>query len=253
MTTLEKAEQFARLHVKGAPVLLYNAWDAGSAKAIAGAGAKAVATSSWAVAAAQGHTDGEDTPVELVHAIVGRIVTAVDLPVSVDFEGGYSEDEAGLAENITRLLKLGVVGINFEDRVVRGEGLYTVDRQASRIRAIRTAADQAGVPLFINARTDLFLGRGAPDPADSIVEATERAAAYAAAGASSFFIPGLIDAKLIARICEAVSLPVNVMMMTGAPTVHDLAALGAARISWGTAPYVQTMAALGAAAAQVLR
>ena len=253
MNVVDKANHFAKLHVRGAPVLLYNAWDAGSARAIAGAGAKAVATSSWAVAAAQGHSDGEDMPIALVHEVVQRIVTAVDVPVSVDFEGGYSEDEAGLSENVTRLVELGVIGINFEDRVVSGEGLYAIDRQARRIAAIRTAADKAGVPLFINARTDLFLGRGTPDPKDSVAAAIDRGAAFAAAGASGFFIPGLTDEVLIGRICGAVDLPVNVMMMTGAPSVQELAALGVARISWGNIPYVETMAALEAAAKRVFR
>ena len=171
MNQVDKAKHFAQLHVKGSPVLLYNAWDAGSAKAVVGAGAKAIATSSWAVAAAQGYSDGEDAPVELVEEIAGRIVGAVDAPVSVDFEGGYSEDETGLSENVAHLLKLGVIGVNFEDRVIRGEGLYAIERQAHRIAAIRTAAEQAGLPLFINARTDLFLGRGTPDPADSVAAA----------------------------------------------------------------------------------
>jgi 2-methylisocitrate lyase-like PEP mutase family enzyme len=244
MNQLDKAKRFAQLHVKGSPLLLYNAWDAGSAKAVMSAGAKAVATSSWAVAAAQGYSDGEDAPVELVEEIVGRITAVIDGPVSVDFEGGYSEDEAGLSENVTRLVKLGVIGVNFEDRVVRGEGLYAIDRQAQRIAAIRTAAQQAGVPLFINARTDLFLGRGTPDPADSVAPALERALAYAAAGASGFFIPGLKDEALIGRISDGVDVPVNVMIMSGAPSVQRLSELGVARISWGNIPYVEAMAGL---------
>src|SRR6266404_9984876 len=120
MNQVEKAARFAELHVKGAPLLLYNAWDAGTAKSILDAGAKAIATSSWAVAEAQGYRDGETIPVGLVEQIAGRIVDTIDLPVTVDFEGGYSEDEGEIAENVSRLLDLGVVGINFEDRVVKG-------------------------------------------------------------------------------------------------------------------------------------
>lgn len=253
MTQIEKAMQFAALHVKGSPVVLYNAWDAGSAKAIVAGGAKAVATSSWAVAAAQGYGDGEETPLAYVYGIARRITGTVDAPVSVDFEGGYSEDEAGLSENIARLLETGIVGINFEDRVVSGDGLYPSERQARRIAAVRAAADRAGVPLFINARTDLFLGRGTPDPADSVDAAIERAAAYAAAGASGFFIPGLTNAALIARVCERVELPVNVMMMPGAPSVAQLGSLGVARVSYGATPYAEAMAELERAAAQVYR
>ena len=109
------------------------------------------------------------------------------------------------------------------------------------------------MPLFINARTDLFLGRGTPNPADSVDAALERAAAYAAAGASSFFIPGLTDEALIGRICDRVELPVNVMMMNGAPFVQRLGALGVARVSWGNIPYVETMAGLEHAAKQIPR
>ena len=117
--------------VKGAPVILYNAWDAGSAKAIIEAGAKAIATSSWSVAAALGYKDGEDLPLSLAEHVVRGIATTVNVPVTVDFEGGYSDDDQKLASNITKLLEIGVIGINFEDRVVKGTGLYGIDRQAS--------------------------------------------------------------------------------------------------------------------------
>jgi 2-methylisocitrate lyase-like PEP mutase family enzyme len=132
----EKAKRFAELHVKGNPLLLYNAWDAGSAKAILGAGAKAIATSSWSVAETQGYRDGEAIPIGLVEQIVARIAATIDAPVTVDFEGGYSEDDSELADNVSRLLDMGVIGINFEDRVVKGAGLYDKDRQARRISAI---------------------------------------------------------------------------------------------------------------------
>ena len=187
----EKAKRFAALHVKGAPLRLYNAWDAGSAKAVLQAGAKAIATSSFSVAEAQGYRDGEAMPIEFAEQIVARIAATTDVPVTVDFEGGYSEDDRVLANNVMRLLDLGVIGINFEDRVVKGAGLYDINPQAAAsIAVIRDAAEQKGVGLFINARTDLFLGRGG-DPAQSVAEALDRAKAYAASGASGFFIPGL--------------------------------------------------------------
>src|SRR5580704_2072459 len=188
MNQVEKVKRFAELHVAGTPLVLYNAWDAGSAKAILDAGAKAIATSSWSVAAAQGYGDGEAVPIELAEQIVGRIAATVEIPVTVDFEGGYSEDDGELAANISRLLDLGVIGINFEDRIVKGSGLYSVDRQARRIAAIREAARQKGVDLFINARTDVFFEHGVD--AAAVAEALDRGRAYAAAGASGFFIPG---------------------------------------------------------------
>ncbi len=244
MNQTDKAKRFAELHVKDAPLLLYNAWDAGSAKSILDAGAKAIATSSWSVAAAQGYGDGEAIPIELAEQIVGRIAATVDIPVTVDFEGGYSEDDGELAANISRLLDLGVIGINFEDRIVKGSGLYSVDRQARRIAAIRKAAEQKGVDLFINARTDVFFEHG-EDAAQAVSEALARAKAYAAVGASGFFIPGLVDDALIGRICEGVTLPVNVMVMDGVPSNGRLSELGVARISYGPIPYIRAMRALG--------
>jgi 2-methylisocitrate lyase-like PEP mutase family enzyme len=243
---IKKAEEFASLHVKGAPVILYNAWDAGSAKAIIGAGAKAIATSSWSVAAALGYKDGEDLPLSLAEHVVRGIATTVNVPVTVDFEGGYSDDDQKLASNITKLLEIGVIGINFEDRVVKGTGLYGIDRQAKRIAAIGRAAEQRGISFFINARTDVFLGNGG-----DVEEALRRAHAYAAAGASGFFIPGVIDPALIQRIVEEVTLPVNVMVMDGVPSNDKLAKLGVSRVSYGPIPYIEAMGALQKKAAKV--
>jgi 2-methylisocitrate lyase-like PEP mutase family enzyme len=243
MNQIGKAARFAEFHIKGNPLLLYNAWDAGTAKTILDAGAKAIATSSWAVAEAQGYRDGEAIPVTLVEQIIARIVSTIDAPVSVDFEGGYSDDDGVLAENVWRLLELGVIGINFEDRVVQGAGLYPIDRQARRIAAIRDAAGKKGVDLFINARTDLFLGQQG-DPAQSVGDALDRAKSYAAAGASGFFIPGMRDDALIGRICDGVVMPVNVMVMDGVPPAERLSELGVARISYGAIPYIRAMKAL---------
>jgi len=244
MNQTEKAKRFAELHLARAPLVLYNAWDAGSAKSIVDAGAKAIATSSWSVAAAQGYGDGEAIPIELAEQIVARIAATVDIPVTVDFEGGYSEDDGELAANISHLLDLGVIGINFEDRIVKGSGLYSLDRQARRIAAIRKAAEQKGIDLFINARTDVFFEHG-EDAAQAVSEALGRAQAYAAVGASGFFIPGLVDDALIGRICEGVTLPVNVMVMDGVPSTDRLSELGVARISYGPIPYIRAMRALG--------
>ncbi len=243
----KKAKQFAALHVKGTPVILYNPWDAGSAKTIVDAGATAIATSSWSVASAQGYEDGEDLPLPLAEQIVERIAAAVDVPVTVDFEGGYSDDDRKLGSNISKLLDLGIIGINFEDRVVKGKGLYDIDRQAKRIAAIRHAAERKGVLLFINARTDVFLGNGG-----DVDEALERAKAYASAGASGFFIPGLTEADHIRRIAEEATLPVNVMVIDGVPSNDKLAKLGVARVSYGPIPYIEAMEALQKRASKFL-
>jgi 2-methylisocitrate lyase-like PEP mutase family enzyme len=247
MTQTKKATDFKNLHIKGTPLVLYNAWDAGSAKAIARAGAKAIATSSWAVAETHGYKDGESIPMPLVEQIVGRIAGSVDCPVTVDFEGGYSEDDAILAKNVTTLMDLGVIGINFEDRLVKGKGLYPVDRQARRIAAIRAAAQRKGLDFFINARTDLFLGQGG-----TIDQAVEREKEYAAAGASGFFVPGLVDEAQIGRICREATLPINVMIMDGLPPPDRLSKLGVARISYGAASYIEAIQNVEAAARKAL-
>jgi 2-methylisocitrate lyase-like PEP mutase family enzyme len=246
MSQLNKAKQFAALHKKGTPILLYNAWDVGSAKAIVDAGAKAIATSSWSVAAAQGFKDGEDLPLAFAEQIVGRIIATIDVPVSVDFEGGYSDDDRRLAANIVKLLDLGIIGINFEDRVVKGKGLYDIDRQAKRIATIREAAEQKGIPLFINARTDIFLGNG-----NDLDEALRRSQAYASAGASGYFVPGLTASDQIQRVVKESTLPVNVMVMEGVPSNEKLAQLGVARVSYGALPYIELMSALRQEASKV--
>ena len=251
MRRLDKALRFAELHTRGTPLVLYNSWDVGSAKAIVEGGAQAIATSSWSVAAAQGFRDGEDLPIEIALLNAGRIAAAVDVPVTVDFEGGYSDDDTDLAENVARLLELGIVGLNFEDRVVKGSGLYGADHQARRIAAIRDAAVRAGIPLFINARTDIFFEHGR-EAACFVSEAIDRARAYAAAGASGVFIPGLVDEVLIGKVCDSSPLPVNVMVMDGVPSNARLIALGVARISYGPMPYVQSMARLRDEARRIL-
>ena len=243
----ERAQRFASLHVKGNPLVLYNAWDAGSAQAIARAGAPAIATSSWAVAAAQGYDDGQAMPWSLVEQMIARIVRSVELPVTVDVEGAYSDDPGVCATNVARLVDLGVVGINFEDRIVSGTGLHAVSAHAERIAAIRRMAEQRGVSLFINARTDVFFG--APTSLEAGVDAvTKRARAYADAGASGLFVPGLVDPESTAQLCRTVDLPVNVMVMPGLPDAPAMASAGVARISHGPGPFLGAMEAVRVAA-----
>lgn len=251
MQPQKRAERLASLHVRGNPLILYNAWDAGSARAIAAAGSPVIATSSWAVAAAQGYEDGESIPLALVEQVLARVLAAVDVPVTVDVEGGYSGDPDVAAENIARFLDLGAVGINFEDRIVAGTGLYPIEKQCRRIAAIRRMAHARGIALFINARTDIYLGTGIAAEA-GLAEARERAAAYADAGASGFFVPGLVDLRVIGALCDAIKLPVNVMTMPDLPDLRALAGAGVARVSHGPGPYVQAMDSVRTAAQAVL-
>lgn len=241
----DRAEAFAALHQPGDPVILFNIWDAGSAAAIAEAGASALATGSWSVAAAQGYEDGEDIPLDTLLDVARRITAKSDLPLTVDFETGFAEPLDALQDNIRRLIDTGAIGINFEDQIIGGEGLRSPDEQAGRIAAVRAAARDEGVSLFINARTDLFLKEGDSDRHGALIDdAIARAAVYAEAGASGLFVPGLADEALIARICGATALPVNVMMKPGVPSPARLAQLGTARISHGPFPYIEAMARL---------
>ena len=242
MNQADKARGFAKLHVKHRPLVLTNIWDAGSAVAVAKCGASAIATGSWSVAAAQGYADGEQIPLDDVLRTVQRIVAAVDLPVSVDFEGGYAVEADRLAENVERVIQAGAIGINVEDRVVGGEGLHDIDLQCRRIEAIRAKANRLGIDLFINARTDLFLQvKGNERHKAAHAEAIERAHAYGTAGASGFFAPGLVSEELIEALCAAIDLPVNILMLDGAPPIQRLAELGTSRVSFGPLPYVRCM------------
>jgi 2-methylisocitrate lyase-like PEP mutase family enzyme len=252
-TQRERAHLLTALHIKGDPLILFNIWDAGSAKALQEIGAKVIATGSWSVAAAHGYPDREKLPFDWVLANVERIVAGVDLPVTIDLEGGYGQSPTKVQENVLKVTQAGAVGINFEDQVVGGEGLYSIDDQCARIQAIREAADQTATPLFINARTDVFLKTNPADHSDQhLAEAVQRAAAYAEAGASGFFAPGLRNAQYIEKLCTLSPLPVNILILPDTPSPKQLANLGVARISYGPGPYRQVMEALKEAGRKAL-
>jgi len=235
-----KFETFAALHVPGDPVVLYNIWDVGSALAVVKAGAKALATGSHPVADAQGWPDGQQVPLDFALANAKRIVDAVDLPLTVDFEGAYSDDPEQGAANVVRLAATGAVGCNFEDQVIGGEGLHPLDLQVRRINAIRNAVGDA---FFINARTDAFLKTQTYD--DALVDRViERGKAFADAGASGFFVPRLADSSQIERIVREVPLPLNVIAFPGAPSKQEWANAGVARISHGPFPHRALMSKL---------
>ncbi len=249
----ESAAAFHALHQPGNPLVLFNVWDAGSAKAAADAGASAIATGSASVGGAFGYGDEQAVPLDLVLENAARIVAAVNLPVSIDFEGGYASDPGGLADTFARLIATGAIGCNFEDQIVGGDGLYPIVTQAARIKAMRNTAAQSGVDAFINARTDIFLKVPLADHNTKLVdEALERGRAYADAGASGLFLPGLADEALIARACAASRLPVNIMMFPALSPRSRLAELGVARISHGPGPWRLAMKAFKDAATSAM-
>lgn len=225
-THKDKARLFRSLHSAARPLALANAWDVASARLIEAAGAPAVATTSAGVAWSLGHPDGETLPPDLVVDTIARIAAAVEVPVTADIEGGYGKDASGVAETVTRVLEAGAVGINIED------GTRPPAELGARITAARTAAERAGVPLFVNARTDTYLF-GLGDPATRLQHTLERARAYADAGADGIFVPGVTDPATLAELASGISVPLNVMAGPGAPNVTELAALGVARVSLG--------------------
>lgn len=241
-------EAFRQLHIPGDPLILVNIWDAGSAAAVASAGARAIATGSYGVAGALGTGDGEALALDDALANLRRIIAITDLPVSIDMESGYGITPAEVAVSVAAARTAGAAGINMEDRMPGEQQLLPIALAAERYRA---AADSG---LFINARCDMFRGRDAADDGDALVTATvERARAYADAGASGLFVPFLADARLIGAICAASPLPVNILHSADAPTHHMLAELGVARISHGHLPWAAAMAWLHDQAQQVFR
>ena len=247
-----KARHFRELHIPGTPLVLFNVWDAGSAQAVTLAGAKAIATSSWSVAHANGFADGERLSLPFTIENLRRIAAATDLPVTVDLESGYGETPEAVGASIALAIDVGAVGCNLEDSVPGDGRLRTAADQAIRIRSTRRAAETAGLAFFINARTDVFFqSHPAPQDEEMLTEVLERAKGYRDAGADGLFVPGLIDGRLIAKLAAASPLPVNIMFQEGTPPLNELANHKVARVSHGPGPYLLAMRALEAAARAV--
>jgi 2-methylisocitrate lyase-like PEP mutase family enzyme len=244
-----KAEQFRALHVAGRPLVLFNVWDAGSAKAVAASGAKAIATGSWSVANANGFADGERIPLALVIENLRRIVAITDLPVTIDVESGYGDAPELVGQTIARAIDAGAIGCNLEDSFPANGKLREIADQCDRIRHARQTADAANIRFFINARTDVFFQRPPAQHDDArVIEAIERGRTYAKAGADGLFAPGLADITLIAHLAKQSPLPLNIMVGDATPPLRVLAEHGVARVSHGPGPYLIAMKALEDAA-----
>jgi 2-methylisocitrate lyase-like PEP mutase family enzyme len=234
-----RAERFHRLHDAPGPFRLVNAWDRFSGRVFSLAGAPAIGTSSFAVALAHGYQDGQRIPWALVRDVVADLVDAAgDVPVTADIEAGQGPAPADVATAVDDVITAGAVGVNIEDSIpaTRGE-LFTIEDHCDRLRAARAAAERRSLPLFINARCDVYFGAriaGAERPRQLL----ERATAYTEAGASGVFVPGLTDLDVLARLCDTVGVPVNVMVAPGLPSVEDLATAGVRRISQGGAGFL---------------
>jgi 2-methylisocitrate lyase-like PEP mutase family enzyme len=248
----ERAELFHQLHAGPAPLMLPNAWDAGSARVIENAGAKAIATTSAGMAWALGYPDGEQLPVQELLAACRRVCQVATVPVSVDIERGYGRDAQATSELVGALIQMGVVGINIEDGTEPGtQTLAKPSVLCERIAGVRAMARRHDLPFFINARIDTYLSNLPPEA--RLEETRKRALAYIDAGADGIFVPGLAGTEEIATLVRWLPVPLNVYAgYPGAPAAQVLQQLGVRRISLGCGPMQATLAHLGAMAAEAL-
>jgi len=246
-TTAEKAALLSSLHVPGTPLIVTNVWDAVTARIVAGApGVKALATASHAVSFAHGVADGEGLSVEQALETARIVSAAVDIPVSVDFEKGYSADAAGVEANVARLIEAGAAGINIEDSIGAPKApTFPLDIATDRVAAARRAAVATGVPLVINARVDTLAGGGEWD------DAIERANSYLGAGADVVFVLGLTTEELVSRALAEIDGKVSVISGPSSVPLKRLADLGVSRVSFGPGVLGLTLAHLQAAATQL--
>jgi 2-methylisocitrate lyase-like PEP mutase family enzyme len=237
-----RAARFTTVHHAGTTLALPNAWDAASARVFEAAGAQAIGTSSAGIAFSRGYADGEYIPLAEMIDVVRRMVAVVDVPVTVDIEAGYGDDREAILATVRAVLEAGAVGVNLEDAPTGRPGrLRDVKEQAELISAARELAVQAGIDLYLNARTDVFWLR--LGESESRLEATlARLGTYCEAGASGVFVPGVTDAETIAALVTGARCPLNVLAGPGCPDIAGMTRLGVARVSVGSGPARAIMA-----------
>jgi 2-methylisocitrate lyase-like PEP mutase family enzyme len=251
-TQRAKAEEFRAMHDRSRILVLPNAWDPMSARVIEEAGARGIATTSAGVAFSVGYPDGEAMPRDEMIAAIARIARVATVPVSADIESGFARDAREVGETVRRVIEAGAVGINLEDAIHGGPpALYELETAVDRVRAAREAANSSGVPIVINARTDVYLlSIGESDT--RFDHAVRRANAYRKAGADCLFVPRVGRPADIERIVAALDGPLNLLAFPGIPTVAELERLGVARLSVGTWPTLAAMSAVRKIAAELL-
>lgn len=233
-TQADKARLLKSLHNGNDMLIFPNIWDPAGALLLESCGYPAVATASAAVAYANGYQDGEQIPFSSVLSILRRITQVVDVPVTADIETGYSLEPLEFEANIRSLIDTGIVGINIEDSNPLTNTLLPIETQVERLQIIRKVADEVGVPLFINARVDVFFKPGNLSPDAKLEEALKRGKAYAQAGADCIFPAFVKEESVINHLVNAFGLPINIMVVQGVPEISVLKELGVARVSFGS-------------------
>ena len=236
MSQAAKAQQLLSLHNNGKLLILPNVWNPIGARMLQAKGYSAVATASAAIAESLGYGDGEQLKLDTMLDMVARIVRSVDLPVTADFEAGYSDSIEGLQENISRLLDTGAVGLNFEDSFDDSAHLRPIPEQVERIKAVREAANRKGIHLVINARADSFFAEGFSSDEERLEDVITRLTAYTAAGADSVYPVGRGDKETLTILRKRLSAPINVLATAKTASLKQLQELGINRVSFG--PYI---------------
>ena len=221
------------LHHNGRLLILPNVWDSLGAAMLENIGYPAIATASGATAFSHGYQDGEKLPFNDLLIILQRIVSSVNVPVTADIENGYAQNNATLAENIRKLIGIGIAGINFEDSHHDEQKLIPVDEQCEKIFLIKKIAKEMGMPLFINARTDAYIKSNDLPDEEKLTETIGRGKAYKDAGADGLYPIFLKEKNAINTIIREVGLPINILLLPGIPDFNDLKQMGVARLSLG--------------------
>ncbi len=243
-TQQSKAEAFRRMHRGGSILLLPNIWDVASARILEESGVEAIATSSAGVAFTLGYPDGQRISRSEMIAAVARIARAVKVPVTADLEAGYGDHPEDAARTASDVIAAGAVGMNIEDGTDdSSQPLIELALAVEKIRAVREEALRTGVPIVVNARTDVYLAEVGP-PERRYDETVRRLAAYRDAGADCLFAPGVRDVSTIDRLVKDLKWQVNILAGPGSPSVPELQKLGVARVSLGSGPMRATLGLL---------
>ena len=236
MSQSAKAQQLLSLHNNGKLLILPNVWNPIGARMLEAKGYSAVATASAAIAESLGYSDGEQIKLDTMLEMVTRIVRSVDVPVTADFEAGYSDTIEGLQENISKLLDTGAVGLNFEDSFDDSAHLRPIPTQVERIKAVREVAERRGIHLVINARADSFFAEGFSSDEERIEDVVTRLNAYTKAGADCVYPVGRGDKETLKILRKRISAPINILATAKTASLKDLQEIGINRVSFG--PYI---------------